>query len=926
MISRVALGAAAAAISIAAPAYAGEQVVYAEAPDWVSEADIGQALENRQELILYDRQVLLENGVVSRYTDFAYDIANTQAMQRFGTLQLGWSPDKGDLTLHKLQIIRGDETIDLLAEGVRPEVIRRERQLENRSVDGMLTAVVSVPKLQVGDVLRVAMTTTLKDQALDEQMQATEGLIAKPALVGFGRLRVLWPDGADIHWGTMGQVEVGEPVLKDGYRMIEALMPIAEGKAMPDDAPDRYKVTPTLQVGSFADWKAVSAAMAPHFTTGGAIAPGSSLAEQVDRIASASEDPLVRAAKALQLVQDEISYLANGMDGGNYLPQSPSDTWSLRYGDCKAKSLLLLAMLREMGIEGEVVLVNSSNGDVVSIAQPIPGAFDHMIVHAVIGGTDYWLDGTSAGTRIDTMYEVPDFAWALPLAEGGKDLVAMEQRWPKVPDRIIRMTYDLGNGVDFPALYEVEVEAHGIMGAQFRPLATETNRQTIIAQAISYFDDLLGGLAYDAAYSYDEETGIGRLKAKGMVFDQFGNDQRVSTHVLGGASVGWSFSPDRARSYWRDIPYQIGGPYYVVEQTSYRLPDGNSKTELTGLTQLDESAAGMHFKRNIVLDGNTMRVDDSVAYVPGEILPQDMPRERATMTRISSGDPELRLTDAKRLWELDDKEVVRRMAPYIEATSSLTDLRDNAGPVYLMRANFHKLARQYDKALEDFDLAIDSGATAEALLGRANAYYALGNKDAAQADAQAAFDEQGDLGSASSLAVFMSRNGHAAEALDFLDGLGLSGDDATDLANVWSELSGRAGRQEEGWDRLLVIRDERPDETGLQNALCWHAGIWAMNLDEAEPMCQRAVETSGASAAAVDSRALVYYRLGRKEEALADLDAALKKSPEQAASLYLRGVIRTELGRKAEGEKDLLYARRLEPGVDERYHAFGIKP
>ena len=113
-------------------------------------------------------------------------------------------------------------------------------------------------------------------------------------------------------------------------------------------------------------------------------------------------------------MQDEISYLYEGMNGGNYLPQTPEATWEKRSGDCKAKSLLLHAMLHELGIASDVVLVRTQGGDIVSELLPAPGAFDHMIVHARIDGQDYWLDGTSAGTRLPNLADVPPFRWALP--------------------------------------------------------------------------------------------------------------------------------------------------------------------------------------------------------------------------------------------------------------------------------------------------------------------------------------------------------------------------------------------------------------------------------------------------------------------------------------------------------------------------------
>lgn len=106
-------------------------------------------------------------------------------------------------------------------------------------------------------------------------------------------------------------------------------------------------------------------------------------------------------------MQDKISYLANGMAGGNYLPQSPQETWDYRYGDCKAKTYLLLAMLRDLGIDGEAALVRSNGGDAVAELLPMASSFDHVIVRARIAGRNYWLDGTSAGTRLANVDEVP---------------------------------------------------------------------------------------------------------------------------------------------------------------------------------------------------------------------------------------------------------------------------------------------------------------------------------------------------------------------------------------------------------------------------------------------------------------------------------------------------------------------------------------
>ncbi|MFZ8278353.1 transglutaminase domain-containing protein, partial [Staphylococcus aureus] len=82
------------------------------------------------------------------------------------------------------------------------------------------------------------------------------------------------------------------------------------------------------------------------------------------------------------LVQDEIRYLFEGMNGGNYVPQKPADTWTRRYGDCKAKTLLLLALLRAMDIEAEPVAASMNLSGLVAQRLPSAGAFDHVLVRA----------------------------------------------------------------------------------------------------------------------------------------------------------------------------------------------------------------------------------------------------------------------------------------------------------------------------------------------------------------------------------------------------------------------------------------------------------------------------------------------------------------------------------------------------------------
>ncbi|OYU73995.1 MAG: hypothetical protein CFE32_19220, partial [Alphaproteobacteria bacterium PA3] len=365
--------------------------------------------------------------------------------------------------------------IDVLKGGAVFEVLRRERGLEQRLVDGSLTATMAVPGAKLGDVLRLAYSITTSDQAMGDNVQWQAGLIAKPFPLQKGSLTVSWPEALPVTRLRVGKAAVAEPAAKNGFMVWSASLPIAEAEPVPDDAPTRFRLGDIMQVSTYADWAAVSRNHAAHYATSGKVAPGGDLADRIAGIAKASPDQLTRAALALRLVQDDVSYLMNGMDGGNYIPQAPEETWEKRFGDCKAKSLLLLTILRELGIEAEPVLVRSQGGDALPSLAPMPGNFDHVIVRAVIGGANYWLDGTTAGVRLDSIDVVPRFFHGLPLRETGADLMPLDTRVQATPDRLVRLTLDQRAGLRVPAIYDVTIEFRGSTGAGWRAMADQGN-------------------------------------------------------------------------------------------------------------------------------------------------------------------------------------------------------------------------------------------------------------------------------------------------------------------------------------------------------------------------------------------------------------------------------------------------------------------
>jgi tetratricopeptide (TPR) repeat protein len=109
------------------------------------------------------------------------------------------------------------------------------------------------------------------------------------------------------------------------------------------------------------------------------------------------------------------------------------------------------------------------------------------------------------------------------------------------------------------------------------------------------------------------------------------------------------------------------------------------------------------------------------------------------------------------------------------------------------------------------------------------------------------------------------------------------------------------------------------------NSRCWARALMGTELDKALDDCDAAVKSKPESAAYLDSRGLVYLRLGKIDKALDDYDAALRVNPKIAWSLYGRGIVRLRKGAIDAGNADIAAAKAIRPSIATDAKRYGIE-
>lgn len=189
-------------------------------------------------------------------------------------------------------------------------------------------------------------------------------------------------------------------------------------------------------------------------------------------------------ASVLRFIDQQVRYTGVEFDDASVVPRTPAEVLKRKYGDCKDKAALLIAMLRSVKIPAYMALLRVADREDLSAELAGMGMFDHAIVF-VPGKRDLWIDATDDHARMGVLPAGDQGRLALIVRPESNALV----RIPVAPssDNLLLEKRELRLSEYGPAQITEVSQPHGSQESNYRRLYTNPKDKNIRESLITYF-------------------------------------------------------------------------------------------------------------------------------------------------------------------------------------------------------------------------------------------------------------------------------------------------------------------------------------------------------------------------------------------------------------------------------------------------------
>lgn len=587
-------------------------------PFAIDEAPDVDVLEVSPVAINFENQVrkVSPSGQSSTYFQLEYEVLDEQANQEFPGYSFSYAPLRQKAKILKAEIKRGEQTILLTKHGRQ-----RISDPAYRMYYDLVAYQIAFPALEVGD--RIHLEYRIDDTNSKNIFGDYFGdfqYFSKRYPAKRLAYTLILPKGRTVYH----HVEKMEPEFQDRIIGDNRVLTWQLDQVSPYETealmPGLTGYLPYLSLSSFKDWQDMASWYAKLIEE--QLKLDHDTKNLVGELTEGLTDPLEIVKVIHEYVVTHTRYVALEFGVHGYKPYQVNQVCSRQFGDCKDKASLLVAMLREAGVEASIVIVRTSDEGEVN---PYPASlnyFNHAI--AYVPEFDLYLDGTAEFSGIRELPEMDQGGLALIVDKDGNGTL---KNIPIYDEN--REDYSLSVAVraDGEAQVEGAMSFAGIVNPELRQYLSIESQLPSDLQNLMV--DMLPGLDVQQAERegrrINEPITLTFQGVSNQLLEQSGSQWKIPLNILNGRLVQ-KFAPNARRKF----PLNFGPPQIKEVNLDIAAPEGYRFTKVPDTLDLENENISVRIAFEKPNAGHC-KVNYRLAFKKPQVNPDDYTQLRDLM-------------------------------------------------------------------------------------------------------------------------------------------------------------------------------------------------------------------------------------------------------------------------------------------------------
>jgi len=316
-------------------------------------------------------------------------ILNVRGREKYGEIQMDYDSTYETVKVDYARVIKPDGSIVKVG---KKDIRDVDKWAGFPLYSNAKLKIISMPEVVEGSIIEYSLTIITSKLINEDDFQFCFGIQGfEPYLHHRFKLTIPGEREVNIHYLRLKDVEP-QITEDDGFlTYIWEINNVPEIIAEPD-MPPWADISPFIMISSFDSWEEFSQWW--RELSKGQAEPSKEIVDKVNELIQGKETDEDKAKAIYHWVASKIRYVGLEFGIAGFKPHPAEEIFNNKYGDCKDKATLLLAMYKAAGIPAYYALVGTR--EMGKLEKEIPmSQFNHAIALAKVGDELVWLDPTA---------------------------------------------------------------------------------------------------------------------------------------------------------------------------------------------------------------------------------------------------------------------------------------------------------------------------------------------------------------------------------------------------------------------------------------------------------------------------------------------------------------------------------------------------